>query len=193
MPEYTRPERVKIAQRELQSLDDVLRRMGFKYGSIPSREILEAPLYGIAIPTIVRFLKENDLSDLAMDLGSALLTGKCPEIKTAWPDIVDLYRNAPLGFGLRVAGDTKILWFNAKSTLANALLTAYSAKHVPDVLELVQDPAHGQTRLTLMRLLARQRHKENVAAVLEILADDPLFADTIRRWAKGSKQTENSR
>ena len=184
MPEYTRTERVKIAQRELQPLDDALRRMGFKYGSIPSREILEAPLYGIAIPTIVRFLKENDLSDLAMDLGSALLTGKCPEIKTAWPDIVELYRNAPVGYGPRVAGDTRVMAFNAKSTLANALLKAYSAKHVPEVLNLVQDPAHGETRLILMRLLARQRHKENVAAVLENLADDPLFGDTIRRWAK---------
>ena len=184
MPEYTRPERVKIAQRELQPLDDVLRRMGFKYEGLPSREIMEAAHYGTAIPTIVRFLKDNDLSDMAMDFGSALLTGKCPEIKTAWPDIVELYRNAPVGFGPRVAGDTKLLMFNAKSTLANALMRAYSAKHVPEVLDLVQDPVHGETRLLLLSLLARQRHKENVAAVLKHLADDPLFQNKIRSWAK---------
>ncbi|MEP1535151.1 MAG: hypothetical protein ABJZ56_20090 [Paracoccaceae bacterium] len=183
MPEYTRPERVKIAQQELQLLDAALRRMGFKYGSIPSREIMEAARYGIAIPTIVRFLRENDLSDMAMDFGSALLTGKCPEIKKAWPEIVELYRNAPVGYGPRVTGDTTVLMYNAKSTLANALKRAYSAKHVPEVLDLVRDPVHGETRLLLFGLLARQRHKENVAAVLEDLADDPLFGDTIRRWA----------
>ncbi len=184
MPEYTRLERVKIAQQELQPLDDALRRMGFKYGSIPSREVTEAALYGIAIPTIVRFLKETALSDMAMDFGSALLTGKCPELKSAWPDIAKLYRKAPVGYGPRVAGDTTMLMFNAKSRLANALMRAYSAKHVPEVLDLVQDPAHGETRLLLLGLLARQRHKAHVAVVLEDLADDPLFGDTIKGWAK---------
>ncbi|MEP3847448.1 MAG: hypothetical protein ABJM43_19050 [Paracoccaceae bacterium] len=124
MTDYTRPERFEIAQQELKPLDDALRKMGFKYRSIPSGEIMEAALYGIAIPTIVRFLRENDLSDMAMDFGSALLTGKCPEIKKAWPEIVKLYRNAPVGYGPRVAGDTTVLMYNAKSTLANALIRA---------------------------------------------------------------------
>ena len=184
MPAYTYQERFEIACQELRPLEQSLRKMGFKFETIVSQEILDAALYGIAIPTIIRFLKENDLSHFAMDLGASLLLGKCPELKKAWPDIAELYRNAPVGYGPLVEGDTKVLLFNAKSTLANALLKAYSAKRIPDVLALVQDRNLGETRLLLLRLLKRQRHKKNVAAVLDDLAEDPLLGDEIMKWAR---------
>lgn len=182
MPAYTRSERREISQQELAPLDAALRGMGFKFESIPSREIMESALYGIAIPTIVRFLKENELSDLAMDNAAALLTGKCPELKAAWSDIVDLYRKAPVGYGPVVQGDTTVLMYNAKNTLANALLRAYSAPHLSDVIELVADQQMGESRLLFLRILKRQRKKDEIALVLDKLKKDPFLGTEIKRW-----------
>lgn len=42
----------------------------------------------------------------------------------------------------------------------------------------------GETRLILLRLIKRQRHKENVATVLNDLIQDPDLGAELKRWAK---------
>ncbi|WP_415400579.1 hypothetical protein [Tateyamaria sp. SN3-11] len=181
MPTLTNAQRADIVAAELRPLEDELRAMGLTFREIPDDAILRAPLYGAAIGKFLAFLQGGH-SDRSLASVAGLLTGKAPEIKAAWSDIVALYRAAPGGEGPPVKGDTAILPLRTKEALANAVLAAFTPKKVPDLLALLEDPDNGPSRVILLRALKRRRTAPDVALAVETLRSDPDLNAELSRW-----------
>ncbi|WP_299695255.1 hypothetical protein [uncultured Tateyamaria sp.] len=184
MPAFTPEERTEIVLSELEPLKAQLQDAGVECRSATDQRILTSPQYALAIPIIIRFLQEGGLSDRTSSAVAGLLTGKGAALKAAWPDIVALYKAAQDGTGPRVKGDTAIHSFGTKTMLANAVMRAFSAKRLPELLKLVQDTSQGETRIIIMSPLKPKRTDPEVAAVLERLRADPQMANELATWPK---------
>jgi hypothetical protein len=89
-----------------------------------------------------------------------------PEARVGWGELASLFveTHAP----------------SLKAALAAALAAAADERHIPDVLALVRDGAHGAARLPLLEAVARSRDARAILVLCE-LEEDPDLGETAAR------------
>lgn len=110
------------------------------------------------------------------------------KIRKAWPILVEEYRKAPRGWGVKVKGDTEEFKLGAKDGLACALAVAVTDETLDEFIELVKDPANGGSRILMLHALRKRRKKyPHIEKLLEELVHDPRLSKEISSWKKRSK------
>lgn len=136
--------------------------------------------YSDAIPVLLKHL-ERPYSDRTKEGIARALAVAEPAVRRAWPTLVEQYRNAQAGFGVVTPGDEKKHRLGAKDALACALSTAVTDETLSELIDLIKNRAHGESRLLLLPAL---RQSKNVLAkqALKELLDDPELAVEIASW-----------
>jgi hypothetical protein len=105
------------------------------------------------------------------------------EARGAWSTLVEEYRKAPAGIGIRGPGETKEFRLGTKDGLACALAAAATEDEMDDLVALAKDHSLGRSRLLL--LWALKKSKSDVAkAALKELASDPDLKNEIASWRR---------
>ncbi|GAC1677015.1 MAG: hypothetical protein NVS9B2_27830 [Steroidobacteraceae bacterium] len=138
--------------------------------------------YERAIPVLLKHLL-LPYSDVVKSTIARSLAVPEPEVRKAWPILVEEYRKAPVGWGIKAPGDTKELKLGAKDGLACALAVAVTDATLDGLIDLIKDPSHGESRILL---LAPLRKSKNPLAkqTLDEVATDPVFQKEIASWRK---------
>lgn len=99
--------------------------------------------------------------------------------------LVEEYRKAPIGWGIKGPGDTKEFRLGAKDGLACALSVAVTDETLEELIAIAKDPKQGKSRVLLLSALKKRRDKNPLAkqAIAE-LANDPDLKDEIASWRK---------
>lgn len=106
-----------------------------------------------------------------------------PEAKQVWSTLVAEYRKAPMGWGIKAPGDTKEFRLGAKDGLACALSVAVTDATMEELIGIVKDRTHGESRVLLLSALRKSKNPLAKQA-LEELANDPDLAKEIASWRK---------
>jgi hypothetical protein len=106
-----------------------------------------------------------------------------PEVRQAWPRLVEEYRKAPVGWGIIAPGDTKEYRLGAKDGLACALAVAVTDETLADLIAIAKDRAHGESRILLLSALRKSKNRLAKQAIEE-LANDPDLEKEIASWRK---------
>ncbi len=130
--------------------------------------------YVDALPILVKHLQRTYPARVREGIARALAM---PQAKFAWDVLVRLYRDEP---------ET-----DAKDGLAVAIGAAADDSVLDQVIELVRDPHHGQSRLLMLSALERSSDPRARAALME-LGTDPDLKEEIqvvlkRRKSKASE------
>lgn len=138
--------------------------------------------YPAAIPILLKHLQLPH-SDVVKDSLARALAVPEPEVRQAWPLLVDEYRKAPAGWGILVPGDTREHKLGAKDGLAVTLSVATTEETLAELIELAKDQSLGDSRVLLLSALKKRRKKNALVqeAVLE-LANDPDLHKEIASW-----------
>jgi len=106
-----------------------------------------------------------------------------PPARAAWPALVEEYRKAPMGVGVKAPGETKEFRLGAKDGLACAVAATATEGVMEDLVELAKDRTLGSSRVLLLSVL--KKSKSNVARVaLKELASDPDLEKEIASWKR---------
>lgn len=164
-------EDLKKAGRDVESMWDLVSSPG------PYPEIIPILLKHLVLP----------YSDRTREALARSLAVPEPEIRNSWTLLIDEYRKAPMGWGIKDPGSTKELQLSYKDGLACALSVAVTDETLPEYISLVKDRAHGESRILLLSAL---RDSKNPIAkqTLEELADDPDLKIAIADWKKKQKK-----
>lgn len=174
-------ERSKRLGIEEQPIVAELRTVGMELESVWDL-LRKSSNYPEAIPILLKHL-QMPYSDRTREGIARALSIRYPEVRAAWPILVREYRNTPEGWGIVAPGDTENLKLGAKSGLACTLCVALTDENLEEFVQLIKDPANGQSRILLLDPL---RKSKNTLAKLTIdeLASDPVFAKEIASWKK---------
>lgn len=140
-------------------LTEQLRQAGFEVDSAWDLVNTSSP-YPEALPILLAHLGRPYPDRVREGIARALAVR---DAKFAWGDLIKLYRHEKVGTG-------------AKDGLAVALAAASDDSSVDDVIALARDPVHGDSRLLLLRGLARSRVPEAHSA-LEEFTQDPVLGE----------------
>ena len=141
-----------------------------------------ADKYEEAMPILLRHLR-LPYSDITRETIARSLARPGKFVKEAWPELLEQYRKAPTGCGIKAPGDTTPRQLRAKDGLACALSVAVTNETLPALIQLVKDKAHGESRLLLLSALrARRKKSPSVQKVLAELANDPQLEKEIASW-----------
>ncbi|MFD2426503.1 hypothetical protein ACFSUI_23540 [Ralstonia solanacearum] len=140
--------------------------------------------YEEAIPVLLRHLL-MPYSDVTRETIARSLAVPEPEVQKAWPLLIEEYRKAPMGWGIKAPGDTKEYRLGAKDGLACALSAAVTDETLPELIALAKDRTQGESRVLLLSALKKRRNKNPLAKqAIEELASDPDLEKEIASWRK---------
>lgn len=163
-PEYrTEQERRERERRAIEAelsaaerpLVDQLRSAGFGVSSAWDL-VAQATPYHAALPILLEYLALPYPDRVREGVARALAV---PEAGFAWPTLLDLYRREPAGT-------------DTKDGLAVALGQTATEDAIDDIITLAREPAHGTSRLLLLRRLY-ETQRPNAWSELERLRRDP--------------------
>ncbi len=124
-------------------------------------------------------------SDVTRETIARSLAVPEPEVQKAWPLLIEEYRKAPMGWGIKAPGDTKEYRLGAKDGLACALSAAVTDETLPELIALAKDRTQGESRVLLLSALKKRRNKNPLAKqAIEELASDPDLEKEIASWRK---------
>jgi hypothetical protein len=158
-----------------------LRAAGLNIQSV-SDLISRSERYETAIPILLKHLV-MPYSDVARETIARSLAVPEPEVRKAWPTLVEQYRKAPMGEGIRAPGDTKNLKLSAKHGLAVALSVAVTEATLTELIGLANDRKNGESRILLLSALRKSKSTAAKQAI-EQLALDPELEKEIASWRK---------
>lgn len=138
--------------------------------------------YGRAVPILLKHLRVP-YSDVVRSSIARALAISTPEVRRAWPVLVEEFRMAPTGVGIIAPGDTKERPLGAKAGLACALSAAVTDDTLEELIELAKEPKHGESRVLLLSALRVSRNPIAAQALRE-LANDPDLQREIRSWQR---------
>lgn len=152
---------------------------------------LKAPAGEAAAAVLLRHLQLPYSSATKAQIAH-LLAAPVPAVRKAWPLLVREYGDARTGRGIIAPGDTLELPYLEKDALANTLAAAITNRTLGDLVDLVRDRRHGESRVLLLPPLFRRRNRdETVKTLLDELAEDPELATEIAarraRWDKAAR------
>lgn len=181
--EQDRVERVARMRAEQLPLLVELQAVGLRIQSVADL-INMAERYEQAIPVLLKHLV-MPYSDVTKETIARSVAVPELEVQKAWPVLVEEYRKAPIGWGIKGPGDTKEFRLSAKDGLACALSVAVTDETLPELIALTKDPALGESRILLLSALKKRRNKNLLAqqAIAE-LANDPELQKEISSWDK---------
>lgn len=160
-----------------------LREVGWNVESVWDLVNTSTP-YPEVIPILCKHLLLS-YSDVVKEGIARSLAVPEPEVQKAWPVLVEEYRKAPMGWGIKALGDTREYHLSAKSGLACALSVAVTDATLPELIALAKDRTQGTSRLLLLSALKKRRNKNTLAAqAIEELASDPDLEKEIASWGK---------
>lgn len=166
--ERLRLEKAKVLMEAEVPLVEALKRVGCIVKS--SWDLVNTKAkYPEAIPVLLEHLQKDYPVEIRAGIARALAV---PEARIGRDIIVEQYRKLP---------DTKKQ--GLKQGLAAAVVGTTTESDIDEVIDLIEDPAHGDSRGLL--LLALKRSKTEAARQeIEKLRHDPLFAAEIGSWRK---------
>src|SRR4051794_8841062 len=123
--------------------------------------------YPDALPVLLRHLRRPYPDRVREGIARALAVRAAA---FAWNELVRLYREEPAGT-------------DAKDGLAVALSAISTSAELDDLLALVREDDHGESRVLLIGGISRQR-SEKARKALADLADDPVVGLEVRRLLK---------
>jgi hypothetical protein len=169
--ERKRTERRESLAREQAALLQELRGVGVDVKSVWDL-VNSSNDYAAAVPVLLDHVRRPYDEKIREGIARALaLRGR----SDLWPALVEIYRNEP-----SISSGAS---YGAKDGLAVALSAVASTANVPELLNLIRDPAHGQSRLFFLAPLRRRRSKHaEVRDALAALSHDPVFATEIASW-----------
>lgn len=172
--------RMKIEQAPLLA---ELQSLGLDIQSV-SDLINTLEIYSTAIPTLLKHLV-IPYSDVTKEAIARALARPEPEVQKAWPLLVEEYRNAPMGYGIKGPGDTKELRLASKDGLACALSVAVTDETLPELIAIAKDRNQGESRVLLLSALKSRCNKSLLAKhAIDQLARDPQLEKEIISWRK---------
>jgi hypothetical protein len=140
--------------------------------------------YERAVPILLKHLS-MPYSDVVRSSIARSLAIPEPEVQKAWPLLVEEYRKAPMGKGIKTPGGTREYRLGAKDGLACALSVAVTNETLPELIALAKDRALGESRVLLLSALKKRRKKNPlVQQVIDELASDPDLQKEIASWNK---------
>jgi hypothetical protein len=140
--------------------------------------------YAEAIPILLKHLL-LPYSDRTRDGIARSLAVPEREVQKAWPMLVNEYRKAPMGWGIKGPGDTREYKLGAKDGLACALSVAVTDDTLAELIDIAKDRTQGESRLLLLSALKKRRDKNPLAKqAIDELASDPELAKEIASWRK---------
>lgn len=175
-----RSARIEIEETEI--LAD-LKEVGWDLKSVWSLSKTSSS-YSKAIPILLKHLLLPYLDVVKEGIARALAAPE-PEVQKAWPLLVDEYRKAPMGWGIKAPGDTREYQLSAKDGLASALSAAVTDKTLPELIALAKDRTLGDSRILLLSALKKRRGKNALVqqAIAELVNDSELQKE-IASWKK---------
>jgi len=147
-------------------LVDELRGAGFEVDSAWDL-VNTSTAYPAALPILLEHLGRPYPDRVRESIARALAVR---DAKFGWEALTQLYRQEEAGT-------------DAKDGLAVALAAASDDKVVDEVIALSRDAGHGESRLLLLRGLARSKAPQARSA-LEQFSDDPVLGQEARRLTK---------
>jgi hypothetical protein len=178
-PEFTRVQAGqdaarRDAERTLRAAEaplvDDLARAGFAVDSAWDLVNTSDP-YPEALPILLRHLQLPYPDRVREGIARALAVRG--DAAFAWDTLVDLYRDEPAGT-------------DAKDGLAVALAAGGSTAVLDDLIELLADPRHGQSRILLIKGISRSR-SDKARKTLARLVHDPVVGTEVQRLLKRRK------
>lgn len=156
-----------------------LRKVGWNVSSVWDL-VSVSKNYSEAIPVLLHHLllpySDKIREGIARDLA-------VPDARHAWPILVSEYKKAPQGWDFKVKGDPEKLKLGAKNGLACALAATVSNTTMPELIDIVRDATHGESRLILLPALHKSKNPLAKQALVD-LATDPDLAIEIASWRK---------
>lgn len=161
--------RAKAAEwrRAERPLAEELRASGFAVESAWDLVNTSTP-YSAALPILLEHLERPYPDRVREGIARALAVR---DAKFGWETLVRLYRDEPVGS-------------DAKDGLAVALAAVSDNEVVDELVALARNPAHGETRILLLRGLKRSRAPQARAA-LEEFSGDPVLGQEARALLSG--------
>lgn len=108
-----------------------------------------------------------------------------PEVRKAWPTLVEEYKKAPMGTGIVAPGDTKEYRLSVKDGLACSLTVAVTDETMEELINIVKDRRHGKYRVLLLSALRKSKLPIAKQSIAE-LASDPDLEKEIASWRRYS-------
>jgi hypothetical protein len=169
-----------------------LRAVGLNVDSI-DHVVRRAEPYPEAISVLMKHLM-MPYSDVIRDSIARALAVPEPEVRAAWPMLVEEYRKAPTGWGITVKGISREYKFGLKGGLACTLAASVDEDQLPELTALAKDPVNGSSRVILLMALKKRRGKNPlVDQAIKDLAQDPGLAKEIASWTPNRKSEEKRR
>ena len=159
----------KLREAEAPLIDD-LARAGFAVDSAWDLVNRSEP-YPEALPILLRHLQLPYPDRVREGIARALAVRG--DAAFAWETLVELYQDEP--------PET-----DAKDGLAVALAAGATTAVLDDLVELVADPRHGQSRILLIKGISRSR-SDKAHEALARLAHDPVVGTEVQRLLKRRK------
>ncbi|WP_052417598.1 hypothetical protein [Cellvibrio mixtus] len=172
----------RIAAEEKPILDELL-TIGLDVDEL-SDFINTADQYVEAIPVLTKHMLLPYSDVIRETLARALAI---PESKSIWSLLVQEYIKAPIGKGIKLRGDVEEFNLGYKSGLACALSVAVTDETLPELIELLKDKRHGESRVLLLSAIQKSKNPLAIQATQE-LADDPDLKIEIASWKKKQKK-----
>lgn len=177
------PDRAERIDRALEPLAAQLLRAGVRLNSSRAIRLLHEEDYPIGLPIILDHLR-MPYDDLPRSvIAGALCYTKNVHTRAIWPEIADLYSDAPNRAKPFNDDAMTLRDSSVKLTLANALLRLYEPKRLAALVELVRDKSNGETRVILLEPLLRvkTRRKGMLDILLDLKADPELATELSAR------------
>lgn len=179
--EESRAESVKRIRVEAEPLLAELKAAGLDIRSVGDL-ISRSEKYEQAIPILLKHLL-MPYSDVIRETIARSLAVPEPAVINAWPILVEEYRKAPIGWGIKGPGDTEEHRLRAKDGLACALSVAATDDTLPELIALAKDPSHGESRILLLSALRKSKNPIAKKAIEE-LSFDPGLEKEISSWSR---------
>jgi hypothetical protein len=177
-----RRESVRRFRREAEPVVRDLRDAGFDIQSL-SDVLSKGEMVSQSVSVLLKHLQlpygDSVRSAIALALGKPI-----PAVRAAWPILMAQYLAAPMGRGIRVSGGSAEWPLGLKGALANALCAAVTDKTLPDLIALIRNPSHGESRIVLLQALRRRSKNKLVQETLQELLHDPGLRTELSTWPR---------
>jgi hypothetical protein len=142
--------------------------------------LVDGSARGDAIPVLLKHLLLPYSDRIREGIARALAVRQA---RYAWPTLVEEYRKAPIGRGIRGPGETEEFRLTTKDGLACAVAAAATEDVMDDLVVLAKDRTLGQSRVLLLSALKKSKAKIAKEALKE-LASDPDLTREISSWKR---------
>lgn len=181
--EQERSERAARIRVEEEPILAELRGIGWDVQSVWDLVNTNTP-YPEAISILLKHLL-LPYSDVVKDGMARALAVPEPEVQAAWQLLIEEYRKALTGWGIKAPGDTTEYRLGAKDGLACALAASVTDGTLPELVALAKDRTQGESRVLLLSALKKRRNKSPLATqAIDELASDPELQKEIASWGK---------